>query len=190
LRDSGKLSFEALYDAFTSDYEQALGSFYDNQKKSFMNWARARFSVDDDTLVDVYQDAVIVLYNRVIKKNTGEIKSSPESYLFGIAKNLLLKNAIKQKKMVSTDNVYNFVPDEGETELTKKYDDDHDKMKIDTAMSKLDEGCRKILYLYYYRRCKLDAIVEQLGYENTDVVKSRKYQCMKKLRSIMALVKI
>ncbi len=185
MRDTQKLSFEELYDAFTSDYEKALGLFYDNQKKSFMSWARARFSVDDDTLLDVYQDAVIVLYNRVIKRNTGEIKSSPESYLFGIAKNLLLKKAIKQKKTVQTDDVYKFVPDVGESELNDKHESDHNKLRIEQALSQLDEGCRKILELYYYRRYKLDAIAEQLGYDNTNVVKSRKYQCMKKLRSVI-----
>ncbi len=184
------MDFKQLKIAFTTDHEKSLTQFYDRQKSKFLAWGNSRFNTDNDTLLDVYQDAIIVLYNRVIEGRVEGISSTPEAYLFGVARNLLLKRAIQMKKISTSENVFQFIPDEGETNLYDNYNQEHDKMIVKDGLDKLDESCRKILELFYYRRYKLDAIKEHLSYENTDVVKSRKYQCMKKLKAIITASKI
>lgn len=180
------MDFKELKIAFTTDHEKSLSTFYDSQRKNFLTWARSRFDADVDTLLDVYQDSIIVLYNRVIEGRTTEIKTSPEAYLFGVARNLLLKRTIQIKRVTKTENIFDFIPDEGETDLYDSFDKDHNKMILSQGLNKLDNSCRQILELFYYRRYKLEAIKEHLKYENTDVVKSRKYQCMKKLKKIIS----
>jgi len=184
------ISFEALEDAFVSNHEKAIHDFYTGERETFLRWAQNRFSVDHDTLLDVYQDAIISLYNRVLKKDYAEINSSPQAYLFGIARNLLLKKNLVEKRTLVTDNVFDFVTDIGENSITESMDKQHDVVLVQKALGKLQESCRTIIDLYYYRRYRLDAIREHLGYESTDVVKSRKYQCMKALKKIIAEIKL
>ncbi len=184
------MNFEELKFAFTTDHEKSLSAFYDSQRSSFLTWAKSRFSADTDTFLDVYQDAIIVLYNRVIDGRIEEINSTPEAYLFGVARNLLLKRTIQMKRVTTSEDVFKFIPDEGETNLYDSYENEHNKILLSNALSHLDDSCRKILELFYYHRYKLDAIKERLNYDNTDVVKSRKYQCMKKLKKIISETKV
>jgi len=184
------VDFQELKTAFTTNHQKSLGEFYDSQRSNFLSWARSRFDADVDTLLDVYQDAIIVLYNRVIEGRVDDIASSPNAYLFGIARNLLLKRTIQMKRTTSTENILEFIPDKGETDLYDNFEKEHKKVIISEGLNKLDASCRKILELFYFRRYKLDAIREHLNYENTDVVKSRKYQCMKKLKSFIEESKV
>ena len=139
-----------------------------------MDWARRRFDADDDTLQDVFQDAVIALYNRVISGNTEEIDASPQAYLFGIAKNLLLKRSVKMKKVVLAEEVTDYMDSKREQSLLDHYDQEHDRQRLKDALAQLNESCSKIIRLFYYHRYSMEAIAHEFGYDNTDVVKSRK----------------
>ena len=46
-------------------------------------------------------------------------------------------------------------------------------------------NCQKILELFYYQEKKLGDIVNALGYDNKDVVKSQKSRCIKQLRKLI-----
>ena len=50
---------------------------------------------------------------------------------------------------------------------------------------KLGSHCQKILELFYYQEKKLGDIVNALGYDNKDVVKSQKSRCIKQLRKLI-----
>lgn len=177
-------SFRELKIRFQKNHHQELRAFYRSSRDGFMDWAHKRFDTDDDTLKDVFQDAVIALYNRVVSDRVDDIEAVPEAYLFGIAKNLMLKKSIKLRKMILSDNVTDFYREKSESQLIDFYHDQHDRKKLKDALARLNDSCRKIIELFYYNRYSMEAIAEEFGYDNTNVVKSRKYQCMKELKSI------
>jgi DNA-directed RNA polymerase specialized sigma subunit len=56
-----------------------------------------------------------------------------------------------------------------------------DMQVIKEYVKKLDETCRQLLSYFYFDELDNKVIAEKMGFANTDVVKSKKYQCFKKL---------
>lgn len=179
------ISFDELYNLFKSNDASVLNDFYNSQRSYFFSWALKRFDLDEDNIADIYQDAVIVLYKNIVQGKTGHVKGTVVEYLFGIAKKLTLKKSIKLKKTFLTENVNS--NDEGvlESESWDKFEKHELKEKLKEALSSVGENCKEIISLYYLQRYNLEEISEIMNYDNAGVVKSRKYQCMKKIKSLL-----
>jgi DNA-directed RNA polymerase specialized sigma subunit len=52
-------------------------------------------------------------------------------------------------------------------------------------LDKLGESCRKILMLFYYENLPMKEIVQHLHYENEQVVRNKKYKCLKELTEMV-----
>jgi len=53
--------------------------------------------------------------------------------------------------------------------------------QLDEVMQRLGTNCLKILRSYYYDNLSIKEILEQLDYENEQVVRNKKYKCLKEL---------
>ena len=47
----------------------------------------------------------------------------------------------------------------------------------------MDDTCKRLLSYFYFDGYDNKLIAEKLGFANTDTVKSKKYQCFKKLQA-------
>jgi DNA-directed RNA polymerase specialized sigma subunit len=52
-------------------------------------------------------------------------------------------------------------------------------------MDKLGEICKRILVYYYYENLSMKDIVLRLNYDNEQVVRNKKYKCMKDLNELL-----
>ena len=168
----------------------ALTVFYNTQKQSFMSWAKNRFGSDTDTIVDVYQDAVVTLYHNILQGKIVEFTHTPEAYLFGIAKNLMYKRSAKDKRTVLVEDISEEINDNLDYEIYNRIDNEHRQSELAAALGKLQENCSKLLTLFYYQKYSTEAIMHRLQYSSVNVVKSRKNQCMKQLKKIMSTVNL
>jgi DNA-directed RNA polymerase specialized sigma24 family protein len=50
-------------------------------------------------------------------------------------------------------------------------------------VAELDETCKKLLSYFYFDGLENKIIAEKMGFANTDTVKSKKYQCFKRLQA-------
>ncbi len=169
---------------------KALTVFYNAQKESFVAWAKKRFSCDMDTIVDVYQDAVVTLYHNVLQDKIVAFTHTPEAYLFGIAKNLMYKRSEKDRRTVLVEDISDGITDKLDYEIYDRIDNEHRRSELAAALRQLQENCSKLLTLFYYRKYSTEAIMHHLHYSSVDVVKSRKNQCMKQLKKIMSTVNL
>lgn len=174
-----------LIESIKHNQKNHLEDFYITQRENFLRWARSRYDLDSHELLDVYQDAVIVLYTNAIEGKLEGVEKSAEAYLFGIAKNLLMKASIKGKRTSYQEEIREEDVNSLDHSLYQKFDDDHNKKILAEAFKKLKGGCKEILTMFYFNKFRMDVIQERLGYDNTDVVKSRKHQCMKSLQKII-----
>ncbi|MGR3811295.1 RNA polymerase sigma factor [Jiulongibacter sp. NS-SX5] len=148
----------------------ALGKFYKTNRKDFLRFG-ARYGLPEEELLDIYQDACIVLIENARKGNLKSLKSTVKTYLFGIGKFLIFKRF--KEAILQTD------------ETPEKAFDPFEKPKIDIPLQQLGERCRAILQLFYYHEKKLDDICEELGYKDKNVLKSQKSRCIAQLRALM-----
>jgi len=164
----------------------ALTSVYQDYKDEFFRFM-FRFNAKSDTLEDIFQDALIVLYENAQAGKLDHLKSTLKTYLFGTGKFMLFKHFRDSKTEVFTDEDYVFDNYE-QAVIEDVYADDgpSDYQKMLMAnFKKLGDKCREILELFYLQGLKLDEIVTVQGYENKNVVKSQKSRCLKSLKELI-----
>ena len=159
-----------------------LDDFYKENRNAFLQWGENKFSLERDDLLDIYQNAMIVLYENIKHNRIDGLQSSVVTYLYGIAKNLVYKY-YRKKELINRHEVrlsehYQFLSaSNGEMEF--KY------AKIKEALSSMKEPCKTILSLFYVMGLKLSLVADKLNYSSTDVLKTQKSRCLKKLKELV-----
>ncbi len=166
------------------NHKKLIEELYRAHRTSFCLWARKRYNLDDDTILDLFQDSVIVFYNHIVKNKLAELKSSPQAYLYGIGKNLMLKKIEKNRKVEHVESVDETLVKDVDLAIFRQMDSDDQKDKIRLAFQGLNEKCQEILKLFYFNQYSIEAIQHHLDYKSSNAVKSRKYQCLESLKKI------
>jgi RNA polymerase sigma factor (sigma-70 family) len=174
--------------SFKNGNSHALDDFYLKHRREFLKWAEKAFGIDSSEALDVYQDAILILYENIQRGKLHQLDASLKTYFFGICKNLVLKKLARSK---SEKRRWEIVTQESEQSTSLEYDKavEHEEMRMDaviSALSGLSERNQSILKLYYYNKLSLKDIAEQLGYESVDVVKNQKVRCMKYLKKLLS----
>ena len=170
-----------LIDLLKMNDEKAIRNFYNENKNGFILFAK-RYNLNNDDLIDIYQDAIIALIENAKKGKIDDLKSSVTTYLYGIGKFMIFQKLKKESKTVSIDDF---------EKIEMVYDDySEDEINLQVKMlqkglNKLGDQCKKVLELFYYEEKKLDEIQSILGYTNKDVLKSQKSRCLKQLKELV-----
>lgn len=164
----------------------ALKTVYLDYKTEFLKFM-SRYNADAIVLEDIFQDALIVLYENAQDGKLDNLNSAVKTYLFGIGKFMLFKHFRDGKKEVPTEEAYLFdkyeqghIEDVYEDEGPNEY-----QKQLVANFKKLGEKCREILELFYLQGMKLDEITQTQDYENKDVAKSQKSRCLKSLKQLI-----
>lgn len=126
---------------------------------------------------DIFHDAIIVLY-RKLKSNHFDIHTDVKGYIFGICRNLWLKELeLKQQRAsdLETDENLDLVSDSQE-----ETDDTELDQLFQHYFSRIDEDCQRVLRLYY-DNVSLKEIAEIMGYRNMKYAKKKKFKCKERL---------
>lgn len=137
---------------------------------------------DEDDAKDVYQEAIIVLYNK-IKSGNFELSSKLKTYLYSVSRRIWLKKLAQQSK--KTSNIADFedvLIVEEDIEQHEQKDMQFDKMKI--SLESLGEPCKTIIEDFYIHSLSMQDICEKFGYTNSDNAKTQKYKCLQRLKKL------
>lgn len=161
--------------------EQAIRKIYSEYKQEFFLFAK-RYELDDDTIIDVYQDAIIALCENAKKGSIDDLQSSIKTYFFAIGKYMVFAKLKEKKKNLAHVDLNNI-----EFEW-QEYSEENNNLyvrQLRQGFSQMGEQCRKILELFYYEEKNLDQITQIMNYDNKDVTKSQKSRCIKTLKQII-----
>lgn len=155
-------------------------------KSEFFRFAY-RYQANNDILEDIFQDALIALYENAQMGKLDNLKSSVKTYLFGIGKFMIFKK-FRDTKEITTDE--NYVFDTGGeyeviNDVLEASEPTEKERKIIANLKKLGDKCREILELFYLKGFKIEEIMTAQGYENKNVVKSQKSRCLKSLKNLI-----
>jgi RNA polymerase sigma factor (sigma-70 family) len=125
---------------------------------------------------DVFQEGILVYLEKA--EQPGFVRtSSPETFLFGICKNLWQNELRKKGRFVSVPA--ELLP-EAEPESSRV---EEEKIRwAQQAIEFLEEKCRNILILYYHRKTSLADIALRLKMVSEGAVRNQKFQCLEKAR--------
>lgn len=122
---------------------------------------------------DIFQEAIIVIYNRV-KKNNLDLTCSFNTYLYSVCRILWLKQLKRKRQIIENEE---FSESEVNNEDLEAMIKDHEKYGLyEYHFKKLGDDCKKILKLFFKNR-PLKEIAEIMGYSSENYAKKKKYQC-------------
>jgi RNA polymerase sigma factor (sigma-70 family) len=139
-------------------------------------------SGNEDDAKDVYQEAIIVLYNKV-KRGDFELSSKLKTFIYSICRRLWLKR-LKQMNRYGGDikDFEEYLPVEDDVE--KHQDRDIQLNKMADALKLLGEPCKTIMEDFYMHSKSMQEICERFGYTNADNAKTQKYKCLQRLKKL------
>jgi RNA polymerase sigma factor (sigma-70 family) len=177
-----------------SDY---LGIVYKRCKSNCLGFMRKMTSgkINDYELEDVFQDANIILYEKIVKGDF-VLTATFQTYLNSVCRFQLLNTLEKSK--LTTDYQDNSDDDDDEnpngyhSSITDSLDAvDHSNepqfLAIETALEKMKAAgghCYELLTLFWYHKKSHDEIAKIMNYSNDKTSKKQKSGCQEKLRKL------
>lgn len=166
---------------------ESLDSIYTKHKSYCINFMRKMNAVDEETLLDIYQDAIIVLYEK--SQNTDfTLTCSIQTYLNSICRNQVLVRIASKNKAINVDiSNSEFDEDIKDWFNVDEVIEDNKFKSVTNAMSKLKElggRCHEILKRFWYQNQTMEQIAYEMDYSNADNVKNQKARCQKKLKEL------
>lgn len=161
--------------------QKVLDKIYLTYKKEFLFFAK-KYTQDEETIVDVFQDSMIVLYENVRKGKLTSLNSSLKTYLFSIGKYKLYR--FNQENQKNTEDWKNEYREEVSDQLFEEEINEERMRKINRAFEQLGKKCKQLLKLFYYRGFDLEEIKNEMNLENKNTVKSQKSRCLSHLRKL------
>jgi len=136
----------------------------------------------DDDAKDVYQEAIIVLYNKV-KAGDFELSSKLKTYIYSVCRRLWLKR-LSQLSRYGGDirDIQEYLP--VDEDLVSHEEKDIQFSKMEGALSILGEPCKTIIEDFYIHNRSMQEICEKFGYTNADNAKTQKYKCLQRLKKL------
>jgi RNA polymerase sigma factor (sigma-70 family) len=136
----------------------------------------------EDDAKDIYQEAIIVLYNKV-KSGNFELTSKLKTFIYSVCRRLWLKKLTHISRFDSDIKDY-------EEHLPIEEDLDHHSerdiqfQKMGSALGLLGEPCKTIIEDFYIHDRSMNEICEKFGYTNADNAKTQKYKCLQRLKKL------
>lgn len=170
-----------LSDLIKRNEDHAIQKIYEDNRRGFIMFA-GRYNLDREDIIDIYQDAVIVLIENIKKGKTDDLKSSLSTYLFSIGKFMIFQRAKKDGRLINHEDFEKF---QSEEPLSDEWEKNDQIKLLQEGFGKLGDQCRNLLSLFYYEEKKLEEIQELLGYSSKNVLKTQKSRCLKQLRDLI-----
>jgi RNA polymerase sigma factor (sigma-70 family) len=157
--------------------EGALDFLYQKYYRMMTNLVIKNSGTEDEAK-DVFQDALIVFWQKVSRKEL-VLTSKISTYVYSVCWNLWRKELDRKKRLSSEEKDGASFPEHDKIERIKAIRD---------CVSKLGEVCQKVLTYYYFDGMSMKEIALKLGFSNSDTAKTKKYKCKKELDKVVTSI--
>ncbi len=170
-----------LIEKLKAKNNSALEFFYTENQSAFLRFSK-QYDLEEQDLKDIYQDAVIVVYENAQKGKLDTLEAKLSTYLFSVGKYMIFRK-LKAKNQLYSDEFPDETADFSEWDFDE--DENEETLKLRDAFLKLGNQCKEVLKLFYYEEKSLNEIMQILNYSSKDVLKSQKSRCLKHLKDLM-----
>jgi RNA polymerase sigma factor (sigma-70 family) len=178
IKDSNE---QALLKGLAHNERKAIEAIYKNHYNMVQTLVINNSGNSDDAR-DVFQEALIVLYENV-RSGSFELHAQLKTYIYAVCRHLWLKRLQLNQK---------FSGDLAIAEETISIEEDLERYEhrscdfelMEKALQSLGEPCKALLESYYLQKKNMAEIAIEFGYTNADNAKNQKYKCLMRLKKI------
>ena len=174
--------------------DQDLNRFILDEKGRVQTYLRKNFSVSDEDLEDIFQEASMALFLNVRDGKLSKLTGSLGTYFMKVCINQTLKFINRRSKTIQLfnesllfhsdmfrsdkiDELYNLCTDDEEAERKTR----NEKL-VGSILEAMTETCKNILRSYYWDDFSASTIADMFNFSDANSVKTQKYKCVKKFR--------
>lgn len=179
-------SDEALIAAIRGGDERALAQLYRLHWPVVSHFVLQNSGSDDDAQ-DVYQEGVMVFYEKV-RDGSLELSCQIKTYLYAVCRRLWLKRLTSKSRFgvrLREDEDLGPLHHTGaEDDLLAAEEQDRRFSTMSEALDHLGEPCRALLEGFYLREKSMQDLTAEFDYTNADNAKNQKYKCLVRLKKL------
>lgn len=170
--------------ALQQNDEVAFTRLYESCRGRFFGYVRKAYNKNEDYIADLYQDSCVVLWQNVRrgKLTADNLTSSLETYLIGVAKFTLMARDRKYREILNDPAMLTHAGSLNEESLRDEFERDR---IIQSTVQDMEEPCSTLLDKYYWEDLSGEEIAGEMNYKNAGTVKTQKYKCMQKLKTVL-----
>jgi RNA polymerase sigma factor (sigma-70 family) len=155
-------------------------NYFDGSRYYVMNNNGSRQDAED-----IFQE-VVVTFIELVQKDKFRGESSIRTFLFSLTRHLWL-NELKRKGRAMTREVkYEKAQEKAEMDIAQAIGHREGRQQVNDLIERLGDACKKILIMFYYEDIPVRDMLGKLDYENEQVIRNKKYKCMKQLEDMIA----
>ena len=133
---------------------------------------------------DIFQEVLIAFIN-LVKQNRFRGESGIGTFLFAINRNLWLNELKKRGRTEAREEKYGRSISNEEPGMDLAISNRETEHVLMDILKSLGGTCQQILFLFYYEQLSMKEILAKLPYENEQVVRNKKYKCLKKMEGLV-----
>jgi RNA polymerase sigma factor (sigma-70 family) len=133
---------------------------------------------------DVFQE-VVVAFIDLVQKDKFRGESSVKTFLYSLNRYTWLNELKRRGRAMAREENYEKHQDRTAPDTSHFIAEREGKAEVIRLVGELGETCRKILLLFYYENLSMKEILEATEYENEQVVRNKKYKCLKQLEQMI-----
>jgi len=133
---------------------------------------------------DIFQE-VIVTFIELVQQKKFRGDSTISTFLFALNRNIWLNELKKRGRSRLRDEKFEKQKSTVDEDISNHMVHRELRTQVMQLVSKLGETCKKILLAFYYENLSMKEILLQLDYENEQVVRNKKYKCLKQLEEML-----
>ncbi|HRH51296.1 MAG TPA: RNA polymerase sigma factor [Panacibacter sp.] len=138
-----------------------------------------------DDAADIIQEALIAFID-IVQQDKFRGDSSVKSFLYSITRNLWLSELRKRNSADNRNRVFEKGKDETEQGAVNQLIKNEYYKAIQDLFQRLGEKCKQLLLMVYYEDLSMKDILDKTtDYQNEQVLRNKKYKCMKQLEQMI-----
>ncbi|MBK6935661.1 MAG: sigma-70 family RNA polymerase sigma factor [Chitinophagaceae bacterium] len=149
-----------------------------------LSWHIINNSGSKEDAEDIFQEVVLSFID-LVQKDKFRGESSVKTFLFSLNRNLWLNELKRKGRALVREEKFEKGQERLEMDFGLQLDDREGKQAVISVVEQLGETCKKILILFYYENLPMKDIVGATNFENEQVVRNKKYKCLKQLEQLL-----
>ncbi len=179
-------SDEALLNALKrpEEIDNAIRNIYKNYYGLLESYILSNNGNKDDA-ADIIQET-IVAFVEIVEQNKFRSDASVKSFLYAITRNLWLAEIRKRSSSENRNRIFEKAKDTTEDAAVNQLIQREHYAAIQLLFDMLGDKCKQLLLLVYYEDLSMSDVVKRMpDYQNEQVVRNKKYKCMKQLEQMI-----
>jgi len=163
--------------------DETIKTIYRNHFDS-LNWYVMNNSGSRQDAEDVFQEVVMAFID-LVKKDKFRGESTVKTFLYSLNRHTWLNELKRRGRALAREEKYEKGQERIELDASHLISDREGKVEVIKLVGQLGDICKKILLLFYYENLSISEILDTLDYQNEQVVRNKKYKCLKELEQMI-----